>query len=225
MRGTGTVAELVRRQWGDHRPALKHGPTVLSHHQVVEGAAARAALLADLLPRGGVPHLGVLLDNTPEFPLWLSAAALAGAAVAGINPTRRGPELARDILHTEAPVLITERSHLPLLDGLELPGVRVLVTDTEAYAALLAPYAGARPGDAVVAPVGADSRMLLCFTSGSTGAPKAAICTQGRLAGAARPSPDTSAYGRTTSTTSACRCSTATRCSPTGPPHSPPEPR
>ncbi|MGW7091402.1 AMP-binding protein [Streptomyces sp. NPDC054874] len=184
MRGTGTVAELVRRQWGDHRPALKHGPTVLSHHQVVEGAAARAALLADLLPRGGEPHLGVLLDNTPEFPLWLSAAALAGAAVAGINPTRRGPELARDILHTEAPVLITERAHLPLLDGLELPGVRVLVTDTEAYAALLAPYAGARPGDAVVAPVGADSRMLLYFTSGSTGAPKAAICTQGRLAGA-----------------------------------------
>ncbi|UPT42158.1 MULTISPECIES: AMP-binding protein [Streptomyces] len=184
MRSTGTVAELVRRQWGDHRPALKHGPTVLSHHQVVEGAAARAALLADLLPRGGEPHLGVLLDNTPEFPLWLSAAALAGAAVAGINPTRRGPELARDILHTEAPVLITERAHLPLLDGLELPGVRVLVTDTEAYAALLAPYAGARPGDAVVAPVGADSRMLLYFTSGSTGAPKAAICTQGRLAGA-----------------------------------------
>ncbi|MEU4178428.1 AMP-binding protein [Streptomyces sp. NPDC026589] len=184
MRGTGTVAELVRRQWGDHRPALKHGPTVLSHHQVVEGAAARAALLADLLPRGGEPHLGLLLDNTPEFPLWLSAAALAGAAVAGINPTRRGPEPARDILHTEAPVLITERAHLPLLDGLELPGVRVLITDTEAYAALLAPYAGARPGDAVVAPVGADSRMLLYFTSGSTGAPKAAICTQGRLAGA-----------------------------------------
>ncbi|MEU5285976.1 AMP-binding protein [Streptomyces sp. NPDC020755] len=184
MRGTGTVAELVRRQWGDHRPALKHGPTVLSHHQVVEGAAARAALLADLLPRGGEPHLGLLLDNTPEFPLWLSAAALAGAAVAGINPSRRGPELVRDILHTEARVLITERAHLPLLDGLELPGVRVLVTDTEAYTALLAPYAGARPGDAVVAPVGADSRMLLYFTSGSTGAPKAAICTQGRLAGA-----------------------------------------
>nr|WP_069738557.1 MULTISPECIES: hypothetical protein [unclassified Streptomyces] len=63
MRSTGTVAELVRRQRGDHRPALMHGPTVLTHHQVVEGAAARAALLADLLPRGGVPHLGVLLAN------------------------------------------------------------------------------------------------------------------------------------------------------------------
>ncbi|WNF27227.1 AMP-binding protein [Streptomyces sp. C11-1] len=184
MRRTGTVAELVRRQWGDHRPALKHGPTVLSHHQVVEGAAARAALLADLLPSRSEPHLGVLLDNTPDFPMWLSAAALAGAAVAGINPTRRGPELARDILHTEAPLLITARAHLPLLADLELPGVRVLVTDTEAYAALLAPYAGARPGDALVSPVGPGSRMLLYFTSGSTGAPKAAICTQGRLAGA-----------------------------------------
>ncbi|MFD4016557.1 hypothetical protein [Streptomyces sindenensis] len=63
MRSTGTVAELVRRKWGDHRSALKHGPTVLSHHEVVEGAAARAALLADLRPRGGVPHPGVLLDH------------------------------------------------------------------------------------------------------------------------------------------------------------------
>ncbi|MEU8625898.1 AMP-binding protein [Streptomyces sp. NPDC048669] len=184
MRSAGTVAELVQRQWGDHRPGLRHEDTVLSHHQVASGAAARAALLADLLPAGSEPHLGVLLDNTPEFPLWLSAAALSGAAVAGINPTRRGAELARDILHTECRVLITERAHLPLLDGLELPGVRVLVADTEAYAALLAPYAGAEPGDAVLRRPAPGTRMLLYFTSGSTGAPKAAVCTQGRLAAA-----------------------------------------
>ncbi|MEU8698069.1 AMP-binding protein [Streptomyces sp. NPDC048680] len=184
MRSAGTVAELVQRQWGDHRPGLRHEDIVLSHHQVASGAAARAALLADLLPAGSEPHLGVLLDNTPEFPLWLSAAALAGAAVAGINPTRRGAELARDILHTECRVLITERTHLPLLDGLELPGVRVLVTDTEAYAALLAPYAGAEPGDTALGRPGPGTRMLLYFTSGSTGAPKAAVCTQGRLAAA-----------------------------------------
>lgn len=184
MRSAGTVAELVQRQWGDHRPGLRHEDTVLTHHQVASGAAARAALLADLLPAGSEPHLGVLLDNTPEFPLWLSAAALAGAAVAGINPTRRGAELARDITHTDCRVLITERSRLPLLDGLELPGVRVLVTDTEAYAALLAPYAGAEPGDTVIARPGPGTRMLLYFTSGSTGAPKAALCTQGRLAAA-----------------------------------------
>ncbi|MFG2332218.1 AMP-binding protein [Streptomyces sp. NPDC048604] len=180
-----TVAELVQRQWDDRRTGLQSRGTVLSHHDVAAGAAARAALLAELLPRGAEPHLGVLLDNTPEYPLWLGAAALAGAAVAGINPTRRGAELARDIVHTESRVLVTQRAYVPLLDGLALPGVRVLVTDTEAYGELLAPYEGAKPGEAVVRPVGPASRMLLYFTSGSTGAPKAAICSQGRLAAAA----------------------------------------
>ncbi|MET7512859.1 long-chain-fatty-acid--CoA ligase [Streptomyces sp. NPDC005480] len=176
-----TVAELVQERWGDHRPGLWCEDQVLSHHEVAAGAAARAALLADLLPRGAEPHIGVLLDNTPEFPLWLSAAALAGAAVAGVNPTRRGPELARDILHTDCRVLVTERSHLPLLDGFRLPGVRILVTDSDAYGELLAPYEGAKPDPARATP---ETRMLLYFTSGSTGAPKAAICSQGRLAAA-----------------------------------------
>ncbi|WP_406861132.1 AMP-binding protein [Streptomyces sp. HUAS MG47] len=178
----GTVAELVQRRWGDRRTGLRSRGTVLTYHDVAAGAAARAALLVELLPRGAEPHLGVLLDNTPEYPLWLGAAALAGAAVAGINPTRRGAELARDIVHTECRVLVTQRAYLPLLEGLALPDVRVLVTDTDAYGALLAPYEGAKPGEAVVRPVGPASRMLLYFTSGSTGAPKAAICSQGRLA-------------------------------------------
>ncbi|MFI0962340.1 AMP-binding protein [Streptomyces sp. NPDC021080] len=178
-----TVGELVRERWGDHRPGLWFEGRVVSHHRVAAGAAARAALLADTLPSGAEPHVGVLLDNTPEYPLWLSAAALAGAAVAGINPTRRGPELARDILHTECRVLVTERAHLPLLDGLELPGVRVLVTDTDAYTDLLRAYEGAKPDDTAAR---ADSRFLLLFTSGSTGAPKAAICTQARIAAAGR---------------------------------------
>ncbi|WP_030760437.1 AMP-binding protein [Streptomyces sp. NRRL F-2664] len=183
----GTVAELIARPWGDPRPGLMYEDGerhVLSHHRTAREAAARAALLVDLMPAGAEPHLGVLLDNTPEFPFWLGAAALAGAAVAGINPTRRGPELARDILHTDCRLLITEAAHLPLLRGLDLPGVRVLVTGTEEYAALLAPYADAKPGEAVLRVPAPDSRLLLYFTSGSTGAPKAAICSQGRLAAA-----------------------------------------
>ncbi|MDX3283009.1 long-chain-fatty-acid--CoA ligase [Streptomyces scabiei] len=178
-----TVAQLVADRWDDHRPGLWFEEQVLTHHEVAAGAAARAALLADLLPPTAEPHFGVLLDNTPEFPLWLSAAALAGAAVAGVNPTRRGPELARDILHTECRLLITEQAHLPLLDGLDLTGVRILVTDTRPYTELLAPYAGARPDPTRAGPA---DRLLLYFTSGSTGAPKAALCSQGRLAAAGR---------------------------------------
>ena len=176
-----TVAELVAERWDDHRPGLWYEERTFTHHEFAAGAAARAALLTDLLPPGAEPHVGVLLDNTPEYPLWLGAAALAGAAVAGINPTRRGPELARDILHTECRVLVTGHTHLPLLSGLELPGVRLLLTDTDEYDDLLAPYTTAVPDPSRATP---DDRLLLYFTSGSTGAPKAAICTQGRLAAA-----------------------------------------
>ncbi|GGU95624.1 putative fatty-acid-CoA ligase FadD [Streptomyces albospinus] len=188
-----TIAELVRAQWGDHRIGLKHGESAVTHHQLAAGAAARAALLGELLPRDAEPHIGVLLDNVPEYPLWIGAAALAGAAVAGINPTRRGPELARDIAHTDCALLITERAHLPLLAGLDLPlpPERVLIVDDPAYQELLAPYGGARPDAIAAVPGGGGARtpgpatrLLLCFTSGSTGAPKAAICTQGRLAAA-----------------------------------------
>ncbi|QHC20923.1 AMP-binding protein [Streptomyces sp. GS7] len=189
-----TIAEFVRAQWGDHRIGLKYGESALTRHQLAAGAAARAVLLGELLPRGAEPHIGVLLDNVPEYPLWIGAAALAGAAVAGINPTRRGPELVRDIAHTDCALLITERAHLPLLAGLDLPvpPERVLIVDDPAYEELLAPYEGARPdGVAAVAGPGGGARtpgpatrLLLCFTSGSTGAPKAAVCTQGRLAAA-----------------------------------------
>ncbi|MFF7646051.1 AMP-binding protein [Streptomyces canus] len=177
-----TVAELVAGRWGDHRPGLWFEGRVLTHHEMAAGAAARAALLTDLLPGAG-SHVGVLLDNTPEYPKWLGAAALARTAVAGINPTRRGAELARDILHTECRLLVTEPSRLTLLRGLDLPGVRLLVTGTEEYDTLLAPYAGAEPDASRAAP---DDRLLLYFTSGSTGAPKAALCSQGRLAAAGR---------------------------------------
>ncbi|MFE0252473.1 AMP-binding protein [Streptomyces sp. NPDC059010] len=178
-----TVAELIAARWGDHRPGLWFEGQTLTQHETAAGAAVRAALLADLLPPGAEPHIGVLLDNTPEYPMWLGAAALAGAAVAGINPTRRGAELARDILHTECRLLITERTRLPLLKGLDLPGVRLLVSGTEEYDDLLAPYADARPDASRATPA---DRLLLYFTSGSTAAPKAALCSQGRLAAAGR---------------------------------------
>ncbi len=58
--------------------------------------------------------------NVPEYVFLLGGAALAGRVVVGINPTRRGDELARDIRHTDCAVVLTDAAQAPLLDGLDL---------------------------------------------------------------------------------------------------------
>ena len=50
----------------------------------------------------------MLLENGPEYLFWLGGAALSGATIVGINPTRRGAELARDIRHTDCQLIVTE---------------------------------------------------------------------------------------------------------------------
>ncbi|NUP50716.1 MAG: AMP-binding protein [Catenulispora sp.] len=193
-----TVAELVGAQTRRAGVGLL-GPGGMryQHAEIAAHAAARAALFRGRHRRGMEPHIGILSDNTDEFVFWLEAAALAGAALVGVNPTRRGAELARDIRHADCELLVTSRSHLPLLAGIGLgpehgPGggsgldespIPLLVVDEPGYAEALAPFQGLGPRDVEpVAPVTEDTRMLLYFTSGSTGAPKAVTCVQGRLA-------------------------------------------
>jgi fatty-acyl-CoA synthase len=165
-----TLAEAVLAQRGVHRPGLVGDGFSHTQDQVLRAACARAALLGELLASAAHPHAGLLLDNTPEYVCWLQACALAGATAVGVNPTRRGPDLLRDIQHTDCAVLVTEARQLPLLAGLALPQ-RLLVVDDPDYADLLAPYRDAPPPTALPDP---GTRMLLTFTSGSTGAPKAA---------------------------------------------------
>jgi fatty-acyl-CoA synthase len=171
------LAEAVLAQRGDHRPGLVGDGFALSHDTVLRAACARAALLGELLAAAEHPHVGLLLDNTPEYVHWLQACVLSGATAVGVNPTRRGPDLHRDIRHTDCAVLVTERRHLPLLAGLALPQP-ILVVDDPGYADLLAPYRDAPPPAALPDP---GTRMLLTFTSGSTGAPKAVVCSRRRL--------------------------------------------
>ena len=177
-----TVAALLRVHEHDERPALFFDDEVFTYTEMVAGAAQRAALLSSLLDPGAPPHVGVLLDNVPEYPMWLAGAAFAGACVVGVNPTRRGADLARDVAHTRCQVLVTERSKLALLQGIGLgiPDTRILVVDDPSYADASGPFAGAPLPD-----VDPDSsaRFLLLFTSGTTGAPKAVIVSQGRLWG------------------------------------------
>lgn len=173
------MAEQVRARAADERLAVLYEDQQWTYAEWVQECADRAALFQSL-HTDGPPHIGVLLPNTPDFTMWLGAAALVGATVVGINPTRRGEELARDIRHTDCQIIVTDTEHLTLLDRLDLgPATgRILVTDQPSYAEALGPHRGSLLPDVAVTPA---HQYLLLFTSGTSGAPKAVICSQGRL--------------------------------------------
>ncbi|MHB8680583.1 MAG: AMP-binding protein [Acidimicrobiales bacterium] len=185
-----TIAALLGARRGDERPGLVWRDERLSWDEVVSAAAVRAAVFAERRAPGA-PHVAVLLDNVPEYALWLGAGGLAGAAVVGANPTHRGTDLARDLAHTECQLLVTDSGHFPLVEGLDLgSGIgiasvgnpRVLLVDTPGYATALAAHEGAPVPDPATGGIEESTLGYLIFTSGTSGAPKACICSQGRLA-------------------------------------------
>jgi len=190
------AADLLRRNGRDpsiaSRPAVRFADRVWTHGDYVAEAVRWANLL--LAERPPSPderpvHVGVLLDNTPDYLFALGGAAFAGATVVGLNPTRTGEHLLRDLTHTDVDLVVTEPGHLADLDGLDLGARRVVVSHRYG----VAPVAVDREItdlDEALADVGADDphvdvspddRWALVFTSGTSGAPKAVICTQRRL--------------------------------------------
>lgn len=190
------AAELFRRNGTDpelaDRPALKFGDRVWSHRQFYEESCRWARLLLSQRPSGPF-HVGVLLDNVPDYLFAFGGAGLVGATVVGINHTRKGENLARDILHTDVAVLVTEPRHqrelAPLLVELDLPEDRIFVTrrsaDEEdppsAFGRDLQEALGELSSDDPGLDPDVTSVWALIFTSGTSSAPKAVICSQARL--------------------------------------------
>jgi len=196
--GTPSVADLLLARADDPGEAVVAGDDRWTWAETVAAGAARAGLLASLGDLGP-PHVGVLLGNEPEYLFWLAAAALSGSVVVGINPTRRGEALAGDVRRTDCRVLVTDAEGAALLEGRDtgVPADRVLCVDDPDYAARVAAHGATSAADVVAAagPVPGDLFLLL-FTSGTTGAPKAVRCTQGRLASIALRSAEAYGFGR-----------------------------
>ena len=183
-----TVADLLRARADDDRPGLVTAEGRFSWREHVAASADRAAWLAqgrrDGWLRGraggdGPFHVGILLDNDPEFSFLLGATALAGAVTVGLNDTRGPLELARDIAHTECAVVCTTGAHAERLAGLDLGGARLVDVHGEEYRAAIDALAGAALPDV---PVTDADLFMLIFTSGTTAAPKAVRCSHGKIA-------------------------------------------
>jgi fatty-acyl-CoA synthase len=173
------------------RAALRFEDRVWTHREYVEECRRFANLLLERRPKGvqrGV-HVGVLLDNTPDYLFALGGAALAGAAVVGLNHTRRDEHLLRDVVHTDCDLVLTEPRHASLLAPIAKSLPEVLVTSRAAASDEAPPALGDDLADALAAvddsdagiEPGPDTLWALIFTSGTSDAPKAVICTQRRF--------------------------------------------
>ena len=183
MTDTPTVPALLSAMSEIDDRGVRFEDLTLSWREHVQHSHDRAALLRELLDPDRPRHFGILMDNVPEFSLLLGGAAFSGSVVVGLNTTRRGDALARDIALADCRIVFTESTHAGLLDGLDLGDVRVIDVDSPEWAGLLAPHRGSSPEIAAVA---ADDLFMLIFTSGTSGDPKAVRCTHAKIAAPGR---------------------------------------
>lgn len=178
-----TTAELLLARLGDAHPGLLFEDDSWTWDEFVHECIDRAHFLLSLHRPDRPFHIGVMLENTPEYLFLIGGAALCGATVVGVNLTRRGAELAADIRFTDCDVLITDSTLVHNVDGLDhgVDPERVFVIDTPEYAEGIKNHHHDSPPD-VAAARDPRTQLLLLFTSGSTGAPKAVICSTGRFA-------------------------------------------
>jgi fatty-acyl-CoA synthase len=147
--------------------------------ELIEEAGRRGEYCRQQLDVQRPSHVGLLLDNVPEYIFWLAAAAVSGFVIVGINSTYRGAQLAQLVEFTECQLVVTSSDKRPLLDGLDLglDDECIVEVDAEDYVESLPAAAKDAPAN-----VRAEDLFLLIFTSGSTGMPKAVRCTHGRFA-------------------------------------------
>ena len=144
--------------WRDH---LRHG-------------AAVAATLRARLDPSRPPHVGVLLENTPFFSSVLVAAGMTGIVPVGLNPVRRGAALHRDIDHADCQLILADTNSAGTLGDIDHINV-----DSASWADEVAAHRDAEIRFQAAAP---DDLFMLIYTSGTSGNPKAVMCSHGKVA-------------------------------------------
>jgi fatty-acyl-CoA synthase len=164
-----TVQQLLRARTHDDTPAIAYGDQTWSWREHLAEATAEASVLIALADNTRPLHVGALLGNSPAMLRSMAAAGLGGYVLCGINTIRRGTGLLADIRRADCQLLLVDSDHLPLLDGLDLCGITVLDVSSRRYLAAVA----AAPPLVPYREVGPTDTLMMIFTSGTSGDPKA----------------------------------------------------
>jgi acyl-CoA synthetase (AMP-forming)/AMP-acid ligase II len=149
--------------------ALDDGTRTLTY-AAFEARANRAAQA--LLAQGVQPgdRIAVLAENRLEYLELAVAAARTGTILCALNWRFSSAELAHCVRLTRPRFLFVSDRHAPALGDLDLDGI-VTIRFGDAYEALLAPAAS----DAPTPIADPEDGFIILFTSGTTGASKAAL--------------------------------------------------
>jgi len=171
------ILEMAAGAMGD-RVAFQNGADRLTYQKLFDAAGALAASLDD----GRTKHLAMLDVSTLALPIGVFGASWAGVPFAPLNYRLTDPELDGLIAQLNPGRLVTDAARAARL------GPRLAATGDGDFVAVdtrdrlleaaLAP--GAAPREAPWSMDPEDTAILL-FTSGTTGAPKAAVLRQKHL--------------------------------------------
>jgi long-chain acyl-CoA synthetase len=176
----------------------------------------QAARLRGGLSRLGIAHgdrVAIICGNGHPFVIAYLAAVGLGAVVVPLNPTSPPAELGRELAAVGAVAVVVDRTAAAAWRGVDrarLGSVRHVVAvdgDLADGAVLLDELLAADP--LPVANVEPDHIALLMFTSGTAGAPRAAMLTHGsrlvRTTSSTPPCPSTTSSGSTWCSVTASR--------------------
>ncbi len=171
------ILEMAAGAMGD-RVAFQNGADRLTYQQLFDAAGALAAALDD----GRTKHLAMLDVSTLALPIGVFGASWAGIPFAPLNYRLTDPELDALIAQLNPGCLVTDAARAARL------GSRLAATGDGDFVAVGTREAlleavrtpGAKPRETPWS-MDPDDTAILLFTSGTTGAPKAAVLRQKHL--------------------------------------------
>src|SRR4051812_47660186 len=175
-----TVAGLVRARAEDEAPGLTFEGRTWTWREIVAECSLRSAWLRSLptADPGRPVHVGVLLDNVPELVFLLGGAALSGSVIVALNTSRDAAELAGDAERADCDLIISEPRHLDKALG-SAREADLAVIDIESTG-----WTKALDGLSEVPDAEVDDQtlLMLIFTSGTSGNPRAVRVTHRKVA-------------------------------------------